>query len=672
MYKNLMLSAIVCMSSLVGDVPYVSSGSDIEKFLALQEKDIGLKKIKEQKEFEDRVALILNEKKRTFENTVRALDIAIGELEMAAGLYGAMGLVHPSAEMRATCDDAQNDLQKTLVGTLYSHPELYEAFAAVQSSQEDLSSAEKYYLQKGMDELKEMGCHLSLEKRELVSALRTEINELSLIFEKNIREDNSELFVTRQELAGLENDFIESLTQNEKGEYRLTCDYPIYFPVAQHCSIASTRKQMYNLFNNRAYPANEEVLHKIIAKRDQLAKALGFNSYADYDLNSEMVGKVEKATTFLNNLQQGVSSKLIKEVEALKASLPASVELTPDGKIHAYDASFLATQYKKENLSLDDRKISEYFPLENTLKGLISVYESFFSLEIKEMKGNFWDEKVKLLCLKKAGEDTVLGYLLLDLFPRKNKYGHACETTLIPSYKNYPALSLVVANFPQETKTKPALLTHNQVTTLFHEFGHAIHDILGRNEFMLLCGTQVKRDFVELPSQLLEEWLWDPAILKKISSHYETKEPLSDEYIQQMLTARNCHTALWVERQCSLSQIALSYFKEGEIKDCAQIAKQERANTAPFFEPEENDHFYLSFGHLTGYGAKYYGYIWSRVFALDVFSQISEEGLLNPKAGAKYVDMILGKGGSEDPNEMLRNFLKREPSEKPFIKSYGI
>lgn len=230
----------------------------------------------------------------------------------------------------------------------------------------------------------------------------------------------------------------------------------------------------------------------------------------------------------------------------------------------------------------------------------------------------------------------------------------------------------MIANFPKSTATKPSLLKRGDVQTFFHEFGHALHALLGRTHTASLAGTNVKRDFVEMPSQMLEEWLTDASILKELSCHYVTGKQLPDELIERILSLKHFDSGSFVQRQLMLSLLALELYKDGEHKDIYALYKELFNRTRHFVAYEPEDHMYASFGHLTGYGAKYYGYMWSKVFALDMFDEIKKQGLLNPVIGKKYVTEVLAKGGSQDPDEMLKNFLGREPNQKAFLRDLGL
>jgi thimet oligopeptidase len=264
------------------------------------------------------------------------------------------------------------------------------------------------------------------------------------------------------------------------------------------------------------------------------------------------------------------------------------------------------------------------------------------------------------------------------LYPRENKYGHAAHAGVIHSIKQFygqdnpPSVSFVVANFPKPTVDKPSLLKFDDVSTFFHEFGHAMHAMLGRTNIASFSGTNTKLDFVELPSQILEEWLYNKEILEKVSGHYQTGESLPDTIIDTLIKLKTFSSGAMIQGQIYYARIALAYYAQGADKDVYKIA-QNLANTMTKNTiVDSENHFYASFSHLTGYGARYYGYLWSKVFALDIFEQIEKEGLLNAQVGQRYINEVIGKGGSIDPNKLLKNFLGREPNDKAFFKSLGL
>jgi len=621
--------------------------------------------------------------KRTYENTAQALDTvsALSDLAIIGTIVSILEMVSPEESIRTAAHAAIQKIDEFVVDTISNNVKLYEAFksyAQENALKEQLSFEQRYYIQEKMKEFERSGLNLPEETRAKIAQLKKELAKLSQDFEVNIAQDNRTIEVPLEALQGLDADFIASLKKTEDGKYILGVDYPTINNVMENCSVGETRKKLFIAFNNRAYPANEDILKAVIAKRDELAHLLGFASYADLNMANSMVGTPEKAEHFLQELLVRCAPKVEQEFATITADLPEGITLSADGKINPWDWSYTKACYKKKNFTIDERKIAEYFPMEKTIKGLLDIYRQFLGVDFKEAPiSNLWHPDVKLVEVYDINDGSRLGYLLLDLHPRPNKYSHACEIEVVPSvYGNNDAkpaaISLVIANFQKSTATKPSLLRRDEVKTFFHEFGHALHALLGRTKVASQSGTAVKRDFVEMPSQMLEEWLWDKGILKMISHHYQTGEPLPDDLIERIQALKNFDSGDWTQRQAFLSEVSLAYYKPGAHKDVNGIMKELQKKIRVHVVVDPNDHFEASFGHLMGYGAQYYGYLWSKVFALDMFYEIKKHGLLNPLIGRRYVHDVIGKGGSDDPNVLLETFLGRKPSQDAFFKDLGL
>jgi thimet oligopeptidase len=371
------------------------------------------------------------------------------------------------------------------------------------------------------------------------------------------------------------------------------------------------------------------------------------------------------------------SPKVKKELKEWTANLPESVNLAEEGKVKPWDKRYIKTQFKKKYLELDEQKIAEYFPMEHTIKQLLSIYERFLSIKFKEISATgFWHEDVKLIEAHEVHSNKLLGYILLDLYPRDNKFSHAAHTTIISCVsqngQSSPSVGIVIANFPKPTSSKPSLLKFKDVQTFFHEFGHAIHTMLGCTEFYSFSGTNVKKDFVEMPSQMLEDWMNDKEILKMVSKHYKNNEPLPENLIDKLTKLEKFDSGDFILQQVYYSLLSLDYYAQGKNKDTQEISKKLYKKVLNYMLWSDENHFQASFGHITDYGPSYYGYLWSKVFAKDLFYEIKKYGLLNPEIGKKYIKEVIGKGGSKDPNELLRNFLGRKPVENAFFNDFGI
>ncbi len=627
--------------------------------------------------------IAIPKEKRTFANTAKALDDleSRSNASIKASFFYMVKYLYPQQEMRDAAQQAVQRIEDFFIDNVSNNKKLYEAFKAYAQGnalKEDLNAEQRYFIEETMKGFKRAGLDLPDEQLEKVKKLKKKLTELALKFDRNIAQDASTIEVTRDELAGLPDDFIDALKKTDNGKHILGVDYPTYFRVMEYSTIEPTRKRLYEVFSNRAYPANEQLLKDIVALRDELAKLLGYESFAALNIDDQMVKNAENAEAFLQDLRAKAEKKDNQELDKLIKELPESVELTSDGKIKGWDHALLKTRYKQKHFNIDEQKIAEYFPMEHTIEQLLDIYRQFLGVDFKEVPiSGLWHEDVKAVKVYNKDRSQLYGYLFLDLHPRPNKFSHAANAGIVPAIKlpdgsRLPAVSVVMANFTKPTKDKPSLLLRNEVRTFFHEFGHALHALLGATELGSFAGTSVKTDFVEMPSQMLEEWLWDKEILKKVSKHYQTSEPLSDEVIDNIIALKRYDSGGFVTRQVMLSQYALDMFKPGADKDPYTILHTLLSKALPrmYYGPEYR--FFANFGHLTGYGAKYYGYLWSKVFALDLFDTIKKTGLLNPEIGKRYVTEIIGKGGSVDPNQLLKNFLGREPRKDAFIRDLGL
>lgn len=630
------------------------------------------------------VLIALEADQRNFDNTARALDTIQSEFSTICSTLQVLEMVSPDAGVRNACHEESIKLQAFAVDA-FSNKKIYNAFKAYidnSAGKESLNAEQLYFNQEVMRDFIRAGLELADEQFEPVQALKKEIAELELVFDTNIADDKTKIVVTVQDLDGCDQHFIDNLQKNDEGKYLLGCDYPTYFEIKDHCKVQETRKRLYFAYQNRAYPQNLDLLNKIIAKRDELAKRLGFASYAALDIDSEMVKTPERAKHFIDDLVEKARVKANQEFQDFKKELPQEVMLDANGLFNPWDLDYVKNHYKKKHFDIDERVVAEYFPAQQALKGVFDIYQQFLNLEFTMLKPSWaWHEDVQLLEVRDRDSKELCGYIFLDLYPRDNKYSHACLCPIVPTIqqrqhdgtiKKSPSLGLVIANFPKATADRPALLKHGDVETFFHEFGHAMHSVLGSTELASFSGTSVKRDFVEMPSQIFEEWLFDKPLLQGLTHHYQTGKPLPDALIDKMIALKKFDSGMFLERQCIFSLMALEYFGPGATKDTDAIRAALAQRIIPEIRLEPDAHFQASFGHLTGYGAKYYGYMWSKVFALDLFYVVKEQGLLNPEAGKLFVDKILSKGGSIDPNILLKDYLGREPNDKAFFQDLGI
>ena len=616
--------------------------------------------------------------KRTFANTALALDHAMGSFNQTSQILWVTSQTHPDKPMRDAAQAALTDLNNAAVDLFTTNQKLYSAVKAYTdtlSPKSRLSPEKKQFLQELTQDFKRHGLELPAQQLEQCATLFKEIGKLCIEFQGNISKNKNSITVQPNELTGLSPEFIAALATNPDGSVVLGTDYPTFFNVIENCSVESTRKSLYEAFESRAYPENEAVLQQLIEQRDALAKLLGYPSYAAYDIADQMAKLPKTVTEFVDSLAARASVKYEQEFAQFSQDLPEGVMLTADGKLKPWDSAYVLAYHKKKQ-DLDENLLAEYFPMEKTVAGLISIYEQFMQLrmELVEIDG-LWYKDLQTLAVYDKG-NKFRGYIIMDLHPREGKYSHACAGGVVKALKTKdgisPFVGIMIANFPQSTNTRPSLLRHSDVVTFFHEFGHAIHALFAATELSYFSGLAVKRDFVEMPSQMLENWMWDASVLKNISSHYKTGKPLSDQLIATKIALKNFGRGHWIMQQIAYAYLSLGLFSNFQGQDISAFAEAIFDRCLPHRASDFGTHSFASFGHLTGYGSKYYGYLWSLVYSCDLFAEIKKYGLLNPKIGARYVQKILAPGGSKDPNDMLVDFLGRQPNQDAFYKELGL
>lgn len=652
---------------------HLRSVSDLETFIPKSLDDIN-KIIKAGESKLDEIDDISKTENLTYNNTFKKLDEIDNYAETMVSILSLVKDLYTQKDMRDTAEAGIITISNKSLNKILSNKTLYKKLKEYVENcmaKESLTDEQRYYIKKTMKDLKKEGLELPDEKLKELIQVKKNLIDLCIKFESNISEDDSNIIVTLDELAGVPQNILSSLSKTDDGKFIVKTDYPTMFSIFSYCTVENTRKRAFLLFNNKAYLKNEPVLNAIIENRDKMAKMLGYKSFSDFDIDGAMANDIETVEKFLNELSKKTVSKGAQEIKKFLEHYKGNEKLVDDsGLINAWNIAYIKDNYKKEALNLDDKLVSEYFPMENTIDQLLNIYEKFFNLKFKKIKAQLWHDDVVLI--EAYQNNNLIGYISLDLHPRPKKFTHAACSGIVTRTKDQPCFISVMANFPKSTPQSPALLKFNDVVTFFHEFGHAVHNLLSPTDIKTLSGTSVKRDFVEMPSQMLENWMQDPEILKMVSKHYKTGERLPDHIIKTLTEIKKFDAGDFISRQIGFGLISLNFFKEGEKKNLNTLSQEISKKTRPYVAEIKDNHFYSSFGHLCGYGSKYYGYLWSQVFSADVFEKLKEKGLLNPEIGTLYAETVLKPGGTKDPNEILKEFLKREPNQDAFLRSMGL
>lgn len=601
---------------------------------------------------------------RTLENTLYRMDGLFAGLDFPGIMI--LGYVSPNEELRneaLKCEEQVSEYLSAFAlrqGTYKALKELRRKYVW------RLASYEQRFLNEAIQDFELQGIQLDAEKRAKLEDINAQISKLSIEFSKNIREDASTVTFTSQELTGLPETVLERLDRNEDNTYTLKTDYPTYDGVMKYAELSETRQKYNEAFRNRAYPANIELLKEILNLKKEKATIIGMPAIRDLLLATKMAKTPEAVSEFLNGLVSTISKKAAEDRETLKAK--------NNGKeVNYWDINFLKNKIIQEKYNVDEEKVREYFSLETTLNGCMGIYEELFSIQFKEvMPQSTWHPDVKKYEIVSEGKTIAAFYL--DLFPRDNKYSHAAQFglrsgRLLPSGLYESPVVALVCNFTKPTKNKPSLLSLDEVTTFFHEFGHGMHSCLTTAALATQAGTSVKRDFVEAPSQMFERWMEKPEILDRFARHYKTGKPMPKELIENIVKLNYFMKAHDTTRQAFYALYDQAIHGPEVPKDTTKLWAEMVKDITKFNYPP-NTHFEASFGHIvSGYSAGYYSYLWSEVMAVDMFGRFEKEGLLNKELGMAYRVKVLSKGDSADPEELVTDFLGRKSNSEAFLKS---
>ena len=546
-----------------------------------------------------------------------------------------------------------------------------KAYAKVYTDTEQLTQAQQKFLYDTLETFKRNGLELSQGQQEHLKNLYVHLAQYTELFETNILYDRHKSYVKGYDLKGVRAQYLKYVRRTTQGRYILYADTHIL----ETSDFERTRKKFWRMAVTIAYPENEECLKKIIAIRDAIAQVLGFTSYAHFDIANQMAGTPDRVEQFLATVIQHVQHKARQEKAEFQQYKPDTVMLAKSNKIEPWDLLYIKNYYKTQVLSLDEAALSEYFPFDHVFTTMLAFYQEFFGVVFKPVTGKFWHAQVYSLIV--YAQDICIGFVLLDIYARPGKYLFTLEQPICAGVKTaeqrYPGVSVIIASFEPAVADRPSLLRRTEVTSLFHEFGHALHTLLGAQPLALQSGTHVTRDFAELPSQVLQQWVTDPLLLKKISRHYKTGKQLPESILQKLAHIENFYSADDILEQCYLALFSLYCFKEGPVKDIFALHEKLLSTVRVTVEFSPEDHSYASFDHLITYGAKYYSYIWARVYALDVFYVMQERihaGTTLGAVGKQYVDALISRGGSSDPWVLLQDFLGRAPTIEPFLQHF--
>src|SRR5438445_2569115 len=620
--------------------------------------------------------------KVTFKSTIVALD----DLTWAAGNAANRAVVikesNTNEKMRGAAENAVKEFQDWAVGIDYRE-DVYKALKAFADTKPKLSGEDKKLFDETMRDYRRAGLELPPDKRKEVEQLRKELSKLGTDFDTNIVNAQAPVVFTKVELDGAPESFFAS-PGIKTGDDAYTVKANVtwqFITVEENAKSEATRRKLYVIHDSLARDTNVSVLNQMLALRDKIALLLGYKSWDDYQTEIKMAKSGTGAKSYIDNLITGIQPKFDAEVSTLQ-KMKAEETKDPNATIGVWDWRYYSNQLNKQKYAVDKEALRAYFPFQKALEGMFNIYQSIFGLKFEKIAAPYkWIDDLQLYLVTDAASGEPLGMFYLDMFPREGKFNHFAQFDIIsgkllPDSKYQRPTVALLCNFPPPTADKPSLLTHQDVETLFHEFGHCLHSIVTRAKYGRFAGTHVPGDFVEAPSQMLQNWVWDKKVLDTFAADYrDPSKKIPGEIIKKMNDAKLANAGVLYRRQFAFASLDLELHNqhaEDMPFDCVAISNPILEKV--FLPIDPSTTFVSYFVHLNGYDAGYYGYAWADAIAADMATvfEKAKDGYLDKQAGMKLRHEIYEPGDSRDVTVSIEKFLGRKQSVQPFLKKIGI
>ena len=579
-----------------------------------------------------------------------------------SGRIAFMGNVHRDEKIRDFGNEADSKIQN-LALEIFKDQELYKKFKKIQTNNLDEES-KTFYKDLEID-FKDAGHGLSSEKKDRLTEIEKKLIDLGISFSENIAKDKTEVLFDENELKGLSQNELKNL-RKEKNKFVITMAYPDINAVMENCSTRSTREIVWKAFNNRAVKENSPILEEAVVLRNEKAVLFGFRTWAEYRLQNRMA----KSPKSVLSMYESLIPKLQKAAEVEKNELVTDNIEVAD--IAPWDIRYFISKERSKVSNIENSELKKYFYIHDVKTEMFKVCEEVFNLKIKpESNQTAWHKDVELWSLWEKGGQQ-LAYFYLDLYPRDGKFTHAAVFDISSggsSRQELPVCSMV-ANFPNPN-TGDGLMTFDEVETLFHEFGHVLHNGIGKSKYTRFVGANCEWDFVEAPSQIMEHWVWKVDCMKRISKHVESGNSLSEEICEKLNKSKNIGVSLLTLRQVSFG-LADQHLHGENYKDTLLEIEHAAQKVTTISYPKDINHL-AAFGHLLGgYDAAYYGYLWAEIIGDDLFSRFENEGILSNSVGIEYKNKILKPGGTMPAECMVKNFLGRKWNDDAFLSQKNL
>ena len=620
--------------------------------------------------------------KVSFKSTVVALDDTIYQAGLAANRATIIKETNTNPAMRTAAESAVKTFQDWAVGIDYRE-DVYKAIKAFADKNPKLTGEDEKLLKETLRDYRRAGLELPPDQRKEVEQLRKELSKLGTDFDTNIVKATTPVMFTKADLDGVPESFLGSPgIKTGDDVFTVMANVTWQFnTVEENAKSEATRKQLYVIRETLAKDTNVPVLNQMLALRDKIALRLGYKSWDDYQTEVKMAKTGANAEKYISDLVSGIQPKFGSEVAELQ-KLKATDTNDPNARIMVWDWRYYSNQRNKQKYDVDKEALRAYFPFQKVLDGMFSIYQNIFGLKFEKITAPYkWIGDLQLYVVTDSGTGEPLGMFYLDMFPREGKFNHFAQFEIIsgkllPDGKYQRPTVALLCNFPPATADQPSLLTHQDVETLFHEFGHALHSIVTRAKYGRFAGTHVPGDFVEAPSQMLQNWVWDKKVLDTFAADYrDPSKKIPAEIIKKMNDAKLANAGILYRRQFAFASLDLALHNqhpEDAAYDCVAISNPILEKV--FLPIDPSTTFVTYFGHLNGYDAGYYGYAWADAIAADMATvfEKAKDGYLDKQAGMKLRREIYEPGDSRDVNVSIEKFLGRKQSIQPFLKKIGI
>lgn len=620
--------------------------------------------------------------KVNFENTLGALDRLTHQVGSTMGRLYLIKETSVSEAVRDAATEAVKQLQEWAVGLDYRE-DVYKAVKAYADTKPKLTGEDAKLLEETMRDYRRAGLALPKADRDDVERLRKELSNVSTDFHSNIAKTQKPLKFTKAELEGVP-DSLLGAKDVKTGDDEYTVHINVtwqYLAIMEHAKREDIRKKVVTAQHSLAKQENLPLVQKLLVLREQIAKKLGYKNWADYQIEVKMAKDGATALEFEQKLKTGLQPKFDAELAEFR-KLKAAETGDANAQINLWDWRYYADQLKKQKYTVDTEQLRVYFPMQRVLDGMFTIYQRIFGLKFERVEPPYkWIDDLQLWAVTDSQTGEPLGFFYLDMFPREGKFNHFAVFPIIDGKRladgtyQRPVCSLV-CNFPPPTADKPSLLTHQDVETMFHEFGHAMHGVLTRAKFTRFAGSSVPGDFVEAPSQMLEAWIWDKKVLDSFAADYrDPGKKIPQEILGKLKQSKYAIYGTHYRRQLSFGLMDLTLhtqLTEANVANAIPLANKTLSET---FLPVPEDSALIAYlGHFVGYDAGYYGYAWADAIAADMATVFEKapDGYLDVNAGRRLRDEIYAVGNSRDVNISIEKFLGRKRAIEPFLKKIGV